>query len=151
VLVLLRKWLAKAAKTNSRIAHSSLENVLTKGDGVRIRRSSEAGINPLEGIGQQYAGTVTAPAIPDPDLEWPANAKLAVLIHNERTKMLANALDRASTSFLTVGIATPVAGRLYGLASLSGWYYLTAMCLFAAISMFLHLLARRIMGGLKDG
>jgi hypothetical protein len=32
----------------------------------------------------------------------------------EQTKLLANALDRASTACLTVGIATPVAAMLYG-------------------------------------
>ena len=38
------------------------------------------------------------------------------LIENERTKLLANALDRLSTAFLTVGIVTPVAGYIYGLS-----------------------------------
>jgi hypothetical protein len=35
-----------------------------------------------------------------------------MLVANERTKLLANALDRASTSCFTVGIATPLAGWL---------------------------------------
>lgn len=34
------------------------------------------------------------------------------LIDNERTKLLANALDRASTACFTVGILTPTAGFL---------------------------------------
>ena len=42
------------------------------------------------------------------------------LIQNERVKLLANALDRASTSCLTVGVNTPVAGYLYGIARYAG-------------------------------
>jgi len=33
----------------------------------------------------------------------------------EQTKLLANALDRASTACFTVGIATPLAGYIYNL------------------------------------
>jgi hypothetical protein len=41
------------------------------------------------------------------------------MIDNERTKLLANALDRASTACLTVGIITPLAGYIYGSVDLS--------------------------------
>lgn len=41
------------------------------------------------------------------------------LIDNERTKLLANSLDRPSTACFTVGVATPLAGYLYGLVSFS--------------------------------
>ena len=34
-------------------------------------------------------------------------------IQNERTKLLANALNTACTSCFTVGIATPIAGYIY--------------------------------------
>lgn len=37
------------------------------------------------------------------------------LIQNERTKLTANALDRASTACLTVGALGPAAASLYGL------------------------------------
>lgn len=36
------------------------------------------------------------------------------LIHNERVKLLAGWLDRASTAALTVGVLAPMAGYLYG-------------------------------------
>jgi hypothetical protein len=75
------------------------------------------------------------------------------VIRNERTKLLANALDRASTACFTVGIATPAAGYLYNLGGLreslpwsllglglGGW-------LWGAVS--LHLLARRTLGRLE--
>jgi hypothetical protein len=39
------------------------------------------------------------------------------VIDNERTNLLANALDRASTACFTVGVATPMAGYLYGVIS----------------------------------
>jgi multisubunit Na+/H+ antiporter MnhG subunit len=74
------------------------------------------------------------------------------LIHNERKRLLANALDRASTACFTVGIATPVAGYLYNVGNIGetisavrlglglfGW-------LLAAVT--LHLLARRPLKGL---
>jgi hypothetical protein len=38
------------------------------------------------------------------------------LVRNEQIKLLANALDRASTACFTVGIATPLAGYLYNVA-----------------------------------
>ena len=35
------------------------------------------------------------------------------LVHNERTKLLANALDRASTACITVGVFAPTAAAIY--------------------------------------
>jgi hypothetical protein len=62
------------------------------------------------------------------------------MIPNERTKLLANALDRASTAFIAVGAIgqalslPPGAGHIWiSLLSAVGWF-------FAAI--VLHLLAR---------
>ena len=49
------------------------------------------------------------------------------LTYNEQTKLLANALDRASTACFTVGIVTPLAGSC----------------------ALLHWGARRILRGLK--
>ena len=69
----------------------------------------------------------------------------------ERTKLLANAFDRASTACFTVGIATPLAGYVYHvsgfrgaigplalLGGLGGW-------LVAAIG--LHIIARQVLKG----
>jgi hypothetical protein len=76
------------------------------------------------------------------------------LVRNERTKLLANALDRASTACFTVGIATPLAGWLYNVSAfragldpltlafgIGGW-------LFGSIA--LHLAARRVLGDLQQ-
>ena len=35
------------------------------------------------------------------------------IIHNERTKYVANSFDRASTSCLTVGVFAPIAAAIY--------------------------------------
>ena len=39
-----------------------------------------------------------------------------MLVHNEQTKLLANALDRASTACLTVGILAPIAAAVYSVS-----------------------------------
>jgi hypothetical protein len=38
------------------------------------------------------------------------------LVHNERTKLRANWLDRAGTAALTVGVLAPLASTLFGLS-----------------------------------
>lgn len=74
-------------------------------------------------------------------------------IDNERTKLFAGALDRASTACFTVWVATPLAGYLYGVLSFSAatssyWLGFTAAAwLFATVAP--HLWARRILTGLK--
>jgi hypothetical protein len=76
------------------------------------------------------------------------------LIRNERTKLLANALDRASTVCFTVGIATPAAGLLYNIggfraaAPVATLVLGIGLWLFAAVA--LHLLARRTLAGLRE-
>jgi hypothetical protein len=73
------------------------------------------------------------------------------LVRNERTKLVANALDRASTACVAVGILAPVAATLAGtgsalrapafIAPFSGW-------ILAALA--LHFVARRILGRLVE-
>ncbi len=75
------------------------------------------------------------------------------LIDNERTKLLANALDRASTACLTIGIITPLAGYVYGLVDIAFtfgriWPALSVLGWLAS-AIALHLWARRILKGLK--
>ena len=68
-------------------------------------------------------------------------------MHNERVKLIANSLDRTSTTCFTVGIATPLAGYLYNVGNFGatlGLLRLTTCVtgwLLAAIA--LHSLARR--------
>jgi hypothetical protein len=73
------------------------------------------------------------------------------LIHNERTKLSANAFNTATTSCFTVGVLAPLAAVFYkigpGPVPFSSILIGTTIWLFVA--SFLHYLARRILGGLK--
>lgn len=76
----------------------------------------------------------------------------AKTIHNERTKLLANALDRASTACLTVGVATPIAGYFYGVGNVGALHPALLGLLFEfwiIAAVVLHVLARRALGGLQ--
>jgi hypothetical protein len=69
------------------------------------------------------------------------------LIHNERTKLLANALDRASTG---LGISTLL--PLYSLARADSGhpaFYMGSAALFILAAIVLHILANRVLGRLK--
>jgi hypothetical protein len=39
------------------------------------------------------------------------------LVHNERTKLTANWLDRAGTAAITVGVIAPLAALIFGYGS----------------------------------
>lgn len=72
------------------------------------------------------------------------------LIHNERTKLTANALDRASTACLTVGVLGPAAAALYGVGgAAAGRWVIVGAVLWLTASGMLHLMARRTLGSLK--
>lgn len=75
------------------------------------------------------------------------------LIANERTKLTANALDRASTACLTVGVFGPIVATLYGVgAATSGAHGVTlafGSVLWLAASGSLHWMARRTLRRLK--
>ena len=75
------------------------------------------------------------------------------LIDNERTKLLANALDRASTACLTVGVFGPSVAVLYDLAGTSSHeraiLVAVGSLLWLAAAAFLHRMAYRVLGRLK--
>lgn len=75
------------------------------------------------------------------------------IIENEQTKLLANALDRASTACFTVGIATPTAGYLYGVVNFGNqfgsWQLFAAFLGWFILALALHLAARRVLKDLK--
>ena len=75
------------------------------------------------------------------------------LVHNERTKLLANALDRTSTACLTVGVLGPAAATLYNLGGTTGRSHdmllIAGSLAWLVATTALHLLARRVLGGLK--
>lgn len=75
------------------------------------------------------------------------------LVENERTKLLATALNTAATSCFTVGIATPLAGYLYnvsGFRSIIGLLELVLGVSYWFIAATgLHLGGRRVLGKLN--
>ena len=75
------------------------------------------------------------------------------LIANERTKLTANALDRASTACLTVGVLGPTVATLYGIGGTSGGSHGIVLAAGSAFwlcaAAALHGLARRVLGGLR--
>ncbi|MBB2974392.1 hypothetical protein [Mesorhizobium sp. RMAD-H1] len=75
------------------------------------------------------------------------------IVNNERTKLLANALDRASTACFTVGIATPVAGYLYNVDNIdntiSHGRLLLGLIGWLMASAALHYLGTRVLKGLR--
>lgn len=74
------------------------------------------------------------------------------LVHNERTKLLANALDRASTACLTVGVLGPSAAALYGIgggASIIAPLIAIGSLFWLGAAAVLHWFARLVLGRLK--
>jgi len=68
------------------------------------------------------------------------------LIHNERIKLMANAIDRASTACIVVGLLTPlVSGTIE-----ADWYTAASVCIWLSIALILHWAANRILGRLKQ-
>ena len=71
----------------------------------------------------------------------------------ERIKLLAGALDRVSTAFVTIGILTPAVAYLYNLADVRRLVSPVVIALGSAswliAAVVLHLLARRILGRLR--
>jgi hypothetical protein len=69
------------------------------------------------------------------------------LIHNERTKLTAGALDRASTAFFAVGVLgqafslVPSKEGLVSLISILVWFF-AAICL--------HIVSRHVLGSLQE-
>lgn len=79
---------------------------------------------------------------------------MAHLVENERTKLLAGALDRASTAVFTVGIITPVVSWFFNLQNIRDALGPGGLALFVVLSFSvsagLHLLARRVLGDLNE-
>jgi hypothetical protein len=75
------------------------------------------------------------------------------LVRNEQRKLLANALDRASTSCITVGVLAPVAALFYNISSpgvrISNVTVLVGLGSWLGAAVILHLLARRTLGSLE--
>ncbi|MCZ7453000.1 hypothetical protein [Rhizobium rhizogenes] len=68
------------------------------------------------------------------------------IVSNERRKLMANALDRLSTAFIALGVVgqalslTPASASVFSIVVMTGW-------ILGAV--ILHLIARRVLGGLR--
>lgn len=80
-------------------------------------------------------------------------AKPRVVIANERAKLLANALDRASTACVTVGILGPTAAPLDGpgatLQPRNDGFYAASAIMRLLTARLLHGIARLALGTLR--
>ena len=76
------------------------------------------------------------------------------LIPNERTKLLANALDRASTAVFTVGLLTPTVSWWFNVQGVRETVGAVGLAGFVAVSLVmslsLHLSARNVLGDLRS-
>ena len=75
------------------------------------------------------------------------------LVENEQTKLLANALDRASTASLAVGVFGPIAATIYSSDGSDLVYHarilMSGVGLWFGLSIYLHLGARHLLRRLK--
>lgn len=82
---------------------------------------------------------------------------MADLVYNEQTKLLANALDRASTACVAVGIFTPLASiflgdsaQFAGARSADVYRIVTSVVVYFLAGYTLHLQAVRALRGLRE-
>lgn len=75
---------------------------------------------------------------------------MSIAIDNERTKLTASAIDRASTACLAIGVFAPLSGLLGAHEPLP--VALTAMTFagWIATAIVLRFAARRMLGGLRQ-
>jgi len=75
------------------------------------------------------------------------------LIHNERIKLTAAAIDRLSTAMFVVGFLGPLSASIFGPPSTSiafrGMIDIIEGAFWLAIGVALHLIARRVLKGIK--
>lgn len=71
------------------------------------------------------------------------------LIHNERRKLIANNLDRASTAALVTGIVAPTSAFAVGQAQ-GGFSLAASVIVWLFVAFGLHYLARQVLGGLRE-
>lgn len=71
------------------------------------------------------------------------------LIRNERTKLLANALDRVSTACVAVGIFAPFGAALWDFTATPSWTGVFSASIWISAAIALHMGARSVLGGLE--
>ena len=79
-------------------------------------------------------------------VEYERERRRLDIVSNERRKLMANALDRLSTAFIALGVVGPALSLTPASASVFSIVVMTGWILGAVI---LHLIARRVLGGLR--
>ncbi|TPG41937.1 hypothetical protein EAH89_28230 [Roseomonas nepalensis] len=69
---------------------------------------------------------------------------------NERTKLLANALDRASTACVTVGVLAPMAAVLYTGSQPSPWLLGLGVLAWLVVARALHGMAAATLARIEE-
>ena len=72
-------------------------------------------------------------------------------VHNERAKLLANALDRASTGAFVTGMFVPAASAMLGhQIMVDGDAFATSIGLWSLCGVILHIEAWRVISTVRD-
>jgi hypothetical protein len=72
------------------------------------------------------------------------------LVHNERIKLLATALNNTAVAIFAAAIIAPVAGFLYGsIQTASVWWALMGLAWFLG-GLSLHITAQLVLGRLRE-
>jgi hypothetical protein len=75
---------------------------------------------------------------------------MANLVHNERAKLVANALDRASTACFTTGVLAPTVAVMLGQSTVALDYLCAAVGFWSVPGLIFHVEARRAITTLKE-
>ncbi|HXD46895.1 MAG TPA: hypothetical protein VN655_17355 [Pseudolabrys sp.] len=72
------------------------------------------------------------------------------LIENERTKLLATALNNTAVATVVTAVIGPIAGFFYGLPTVSSRWWFLFWLLWLLVGIGLHLSAQSILGRLQE-
>jgi hypothetical protein len=74
-----------------------------------------------------------------------------VIIHNERTKLLATALNNVAVAAFVTGFIAPIVGFLYGspTATATRWWWLIGI-VWLLVGVGLHTTAQAVLGKLRQ-
>ncbi|MDQ1198914.1 hypothetical protein QE435_004624 [Rhizobium sp. SORGH_AS 787] len=71
------------------------------------------------------------------------------LVHNERTKLLANSIDRLSTACIAAGFIAPAVSLANGAGLTISWGIVVSTLTWLLAALLLHLGARHVLGRLR--
>ncbi|HWK93794.1 MAG TPA: hypothetical protein VNR39_00085 [Pseudolabrys sp.] len=72
------------------------------------------------------------------------------LIRNERTKLLANAVNNTAVAVIVTTVITPLAGLLYGIQPVPGAIWFAYWFLWLFVGVGLHFSAQAVLGRLTS-